>query len=95
MRPEDKTIIPLRVNPGSPRNEVIECKEGTWRVRIAAPPVKGKANRELIAYLSEILGVGKDSLTIIKGQTSQNKVVSVAGLNRDELNQKLSLQIKA
>ena len=94
MKPEDKVIISLRVQPGSPRNEVIECKEDKWRVRIAAPPVKGKANRELIAFLSEVLGIGKNSLTIIKGQTSQNKLVAVAGLNRDSVYHRLTSQIK-
>ena len=44
------------------------------QVRIGAPPDKGKANKELVDFLSEKLGVKKSGVLIIKGQTSRNKV---------------------
>jgi len=69
---------------------VVEFSNGVLRVRVAAPPVKGKANRELVAFLSKTLGLGKGSLTIVKGHTSHNKVIAVAGLSQEEVIQRLS-----
>ena len=82
----------LRVHPNAAKNEVVEFSDGVLRVRVAAPPVKGKANKELVAFLSKTLGLGKDSLTIIKGHTSHNKVIAVAGLSQEEVVAKLALK---
>lgn len=79
----------MRVYPGAPRNEMIGFTDGAWRVKVAAPPVKGKANRELMAYLSQQLGVSKGALTIVKGHTSRNKVIAVAGMSMKDVAERL------
>jgi len=56
------------------------------------PPIKGKANRELITFLSWLLGVGRGSVNIIKGHTTRNKVVAVDGLSREEVMKRLLLK---
>ena len=66
------------------RNEFTGFTEGVLQVKVAAPPVNGKANRELIIYLSRTLGVSKSSLTIIKGQTGRHKIMAVNGLTLEE-----------
>ena len=81
--------ISLRVYPSATRSEVVDFTDGVWRVRVAAPPVKGKANRELIAFLSQLLGVGKGALTIIKGHASRSKIIAVAGLSQEEIMKRL------
>jgi uncharacterized protein (TIGR00251 family) len=86
----NETRISLRVYPSAVRNEVVDFTDGVWRIRVAAPPVKGKANTELLAFLSQVLGVGKSSLTIIKGHTSRSKVIAIDGLSREEVMQRLS-----
>ncbi len=63
--------------------------DGVLRVKISAPPIKGKANRELITFLSRLLGVGKGSVNIIKGHTTRNKVVAINGLSREEVMKRL------
>lgn len=78
------------MHPNAARNELAGFSEGVLRVRVAAPPVKGKANKELIAFLAQKLGLNKGDLTILKGHTSRNKVISIVGLTREELNQRLS-----
>jgi uncharacterized protein (TIGR00251 family) len=77
--------ISLRVSPNAPKNEVVGFSGGTLRVKIAAPPLKGKANRELVAFLSRLLGVSQSSLAIIKGHTSRSKTVAVIGLSQQEV----------
>ena len=80
----------MRVHPNAARNELAGFSGGVLRVKVAAPPVKGKANKELIAFLAQKLGLSKGDLTILKGHTSRNKVISIAGLTREELNLRLS-----
>ena len=63
---------------------MLDSSEGVLRVRIAAPPARGKANRELLSFLSQLLGVRQSSLAIIKGHTSRSKVVAVSGLSQEK-----------
>lgn len=76
--------------PNAASNELAGFSEGVLRVRVAAPPVKGNANKELIAFLAQKLGLSKGDLTILKGHTSRNKVISIASLTREELTRRLS-----
>lgn len=49
-------------------------------MKIAAPPEKGKANRALIDFLSDLLDVRKSAVTIVKGETGRDKLIAVEGL---------------
>lgn len=75
--------ISIRVYPGAARNEVVGFSDGVLRIRVSAPPVRGKANRELIAFLSQLLDVRKNSITIIKGHTSRNKIITICDLSKE------------
>ncbi len=81
--------IPLRVYPNASRNGVIGFTDGVLRVKVSAPPSKGKANRELITFLSRLLGVSKGSVNITKGHASRNKIVAIDGLSREEVMERL------
>ncbi len=87
---ESEVRISLRVYPNAARSEVVSFTDGVLRVRVAAPPVKGKANRELIAFLSKTLAVGKGALTIVKGHTSRSKVITIDGLSQEDVIKRLS-----
>lgn len=87
---ESGARLHVRVTPGAPRNEVMGYAEGVLRVKVAAPPVKGQANKELIAFLSDILGLRKSQLSILKGETSREKVLAIEGVTRVELEARLS-----
>ncbi len=82
--------LALKVTPNAGRNEIISFSDGVLQVRIAAPPVKGKANKELTDFLSKALGVKKSSISIVKGQTSRNKVIAIEGMNREDIIKRLS-----
>ena len=81
--------ISLRVQPNATRSEVVGFTEGVLQMKVAAPPVKGKANKELIAFLSQVLDVDKGSLAIVKGHTSRNKVIAINGLSQEEVVKRL------
>ena len=59
------------------------------RIKIAAPPEKGKANKELVDFLSENLGIAKAEIEIVSGQTSRQKVVAINGLGKQEMMKRL------
>ena len=82
---EEKTTIVVQVQPKSARNRVTGFENGVLYVKIAAPPVKGEANRELVRFLSDILGVAKSNITIEKGLTSKRKVVGIRGIRQEEV----------
>ena len=86
---ESEVKISLRVYPNASRNEIVGFTDGVLRVKVSAPPTKGKANRELITFLSWLLGVSKGSVNIIKGHTTRNKVVAIDGLSREEVMKRL------
>jgi uncharacterized protein (TIGR00251 family) len=82
-------LLPVKVQPGASRNEVAGFSGGRLQVKIAAPPEKGKANRELIDLLSRLLDVKKSSVSIVKGATGHNKLIAVEGLTPDEIVKRL------
>jgi uncharacterized protein (TIGR00251 family) len=81
--------LTVKVTPNAGRNEITGFKEGVLHIKIGAPPDKGKANKELIDFLAETLGIRKSAIGIIKGQTSHNKVVWIETLSSDEVIKKL------
>ncbi|HEY91185.1 MAG TPA: YggU family protein [Dehalococcoidia bacterium] len=72
----------IQVQPGASRNMITRYADGVLHVKIAAPPVRGKANQELVKFLSKVLGVSKSSVIIEKGTTSRRKVVLVEGMKQ-------------
>ena len=87
---EGTVRISVRVHPGANRNEVTGFTDNVLHVRVAAPPVKGKANKELIDFLSRLFDVSKSQVTILRGHTARNKVVAIDGLNHEEVTKRLS-----
>ena len=85
MAEEVETRITVRVQPDAGKNQLMGFKDGVLQVKIAAHPVKGKANRELIRFLSDVWEVPRSSLTIEKGLTARRKVIAVRGLTQEEV----------
>ncbi len=85
MAEEVQTRIVVQVQPNAGQNQVLGFKDEVLYVRIAAPPIKGKANQELIKFLSDILKVSKSNLTIEKGMAGKRKVIGISGLTQDQV----------
>ncbi len=75
----------MRVYPNAARSEVVGFIDGALRIRVVAPPAKGKANRELIAFLSQVLGIGRSRIHITKGHTTRNKLIAISGLSQEDI----------
>lgn len=54
--------------------------DGTFKIKIKAQPISGKANKELIAFLADILSIRKSNVIIISGEKSRNKIIELEGI---------------
>jgi uncharacterized protein len=82
--------IAVRVTPRASRNEVVEIQsDGTIRIHLTAPAHEGKANEELIKFLSDVLGAPKTNIDIVAGATGRDKLVSVLGMDADEVHNRI------
>ncbi len=69
----------VRVVPRAGRTEAAGLHDGSLRVRLAAPPVDGKANAALVRFLADALDVGRSAVSIVRGHTGRSKTVEVSG----------------
>ena len=84
------SALAIRVTPRARRNEVAEVlNDGTIRIRLTAPPVEGKANKALIEFLSQILGVSKSRIAIVAGETGRDKLVSILDMDPEEAQRRI------
>lgn len=85
--------ISVRVHPGAKRSELTGFSGDMWQVKVAAPPVKGKANAELIVLLSQVLDLSKSNITIVRGATSRSKIIAIEGLTQEEVTKRLASSV--
>jgi uncharacterized protein (TIGR00251 family) len=71
--------LTVRVVPRASRTGVAGEHDGALRVRVAAPPVEGAANEELIRFIAKLLGVPSREVEIVSGHASKTKVLRVRG----------------
>ena len=76
---DDGIIFRIKVQPGAAKNEIMGVQEDVLKVKINAPAVKGKANKALVDFLAEKLGVKKSEIEIISDHTSKIKKIKVIG----------------
>jgi len=81
--------IRLRVVPGASRTEVAGRLADAIKVRVAAPPEDGAANRALLDFVAAHLGVPRRSVQLLSGAASRVKVVAVEGMAAGEAEARL------
>jgi hypothetical protein len=86
---EKPVRIAVQGHPGAKRNEVVRFEDGVWHIKIAAPPTEGKANKELIEFLSELLDISKSRINIDKGTTGHRKLISLEGITKEAAEERL------
>jgi len=73
----------VRVQPRASRTEVAGSHGEAVKIRVAAPPVEGEANSELVDFLAKQLGVARAAVRIARGSRGRQKMVEVAGIDGD------------
>ncbi|MCB0417442.1 MAG: DUF167 domain-containing protein [Bdellovibrionaceae bacterium] len=70
--------ITVQIKPNSRKESVEKNADGSYTVRVNAPPVEGKANARLLVVLAEHFGVPKSRLELIAGHKSKKKTVEIS-----------------
>jgi uncharacterized protein (TIGR00251 family) len=83
-------VFQVHVNPRASRSEIAGEHNGALRVRIAAPPVDGAANEELVRLLARAFGVKRNAVEIVGGRASRTKQIRIAGLANSALQKALA-----
>ena len=77
----------LKVIPGASRSEIVGWLGDSLKIKVAARPEKGKANKEVEALLHKVLNLPNGCIQIVSGKTSKVKIVTIEGLTQAEVQQ--------
>lgn len=78
-------VVRLHVQPGAARSGVVGRHGDAVKVKVAAPPVEGRANAAVVALVAEVLGVKPAQVSLVAGDTSRAKRVRVDGVTGDRV----------
>lgn len=87
-------MLRVRLNPGARKSEIMGEAGGRLRIRLQAPPVEGKANRELARFVARELGLKKNRVTLVSGEKSREKSLLLQGLSPEEVRDRLKSALK-
>ncbi len=81
--------LTVHVQPGASRSEVAGLYGDAIKVRLAAPPVDGRANEALLRFLAKSLGLPIRAVTLVRGGSSRAKTVDIEGMDLDAVSRVL------
>jgi uncharacterized protein (TIGR00251 family) len=81
--------LTVKVVPGSSRDQIVGWLGDALKIKVIAPPEKGKANEAVIDLLAEALGVSTDDIEVVSGQSSPSKVIAVTGMDDEAIKKAL------
>jgi uncharacterized protein (TIGR00251 family) len=90
-RTPDGLLIRLHVQPRAKKNEISGVHNGALKIRVTAPPVDDAANRAVIEYLADRLGISKSKLVVLSGARSRDKNLRVYGISPEEFQNQLGI----
>jgi len=76
---DGRVTLTLHIQPGAKKTEIAGLHGDALKIRLAAPPVDGKANEALVKFVAEALKLPKSAVNLKSGQTSRRKVLEVQG----------------
>jgi hypothetical protein len=86
--------LAVRAQPGAKKSEIVgvygEGATAQLKIAVQAPPIEGRANSALIAFLSKTFGVAKNKIEIVSGELSRSKVFLLRELTVEKAQSKLS-----
>jgi uncharacterized protein len=86
----DGCTISVRVHPAAKKNAVMGLHAGAVKIALTSPPVDGRANEALIAFIAEKTGVPRARVSLVSGATNRSKVLRITGKSAAEVQAALS-----
>jgi uncharacterized protein len=84
-----KARFSVKVQPRARKTEVDGKLGDSFKLRLAAPPVDGKANEECVRFLAELFGVARAAVRIVSGLTARIKIVEIDGVDPASVERRL------
>jgi uncharacterized protein (TIGR00251 family) len=72
-------ILTLHVQPGAKRSEISGLHGDALKIRLASPPIEGRANEALLRFIAELFAVPLRNIELLRGAQSRHKIVKVTG----------------
>jgi hypothetical protein len=85
MQSGGDVILTVKVVPGSSRTIISGQLEGMLKIKLSAPPEKGKANQCLIDFLAKQIGIKKNTVQIVAGSTSPIKRIRISNISAEKV----------
>ena len=90
--PPPSCTLPIKAIPNAPRSAVCGWLGDALKVKIHAPPVESRANDALCEFLAATLALPRRAVTVVRGDTSRQKLVRITGLTLAETTSRLTLR---
>jgi uncharacterized protein len=81
--------LTISVVPRSSRCEIVGIHNNALRIKLTSPPVDNEANKQCCEFIAKQLGIARQQVAIIRGQTSRHKVLRIEGVVEQEVQEKL------
>lgn len=81
--------VHVKAQPSASKNEIVSYEQGVLKVKVAAPPVRGRANAELVVFLAKSLGLSRTQVSVVSGAMSRDKVIAFAGNTQEDVERRL------
>ena len=95
LNTKEGTVLNIKLVPNSSFNKIIDYTNEFIRIKISAPPIENKANKELISFVSEILKINKSKIKIISGEKSKLKKLLITDTDLTEVTQKIMFMLNS
>jgi uncharacterized protein (TIGR00251 family) len=82
--------LKVKVVPGSFRNQIVGWLADALKIKVAAPPERGKANDAVVDLLADHLGISADDITLVSGHSSAAKVLAITGMDDESIKKALA-----
>jgi len=87
---EHRVRLSIQVKPNSQKTELILEPDGTLIMRVAAPPTRGKANKEMVKWLAKKIGKPSSQVRLISGLHSRTKIIEILNISQGEVMKNLT-----
>jgi uncharacterized protein len=81
---KDAITFTVRAQPRATKSAIVGEVEGALKLKLAAPPIDGAANEELIRFLAKLFAVPRRNISILSGTTVKTKIIRIAGLSHQQ-----------
>lgn len=85
-------MLPIKAVPNASRSEVAGWEQDALKIKLQAVPEDGKANKELLRFLSKTLKIAKSDIALDSGEKSRHKRLIISGISREEFFSKLDIE---